>query len=253
VLNSLEARTQLYDHVNFNELDAPEDHLIINLRAAWAKANDYYTKLDHSPAYYAAVCLHPYYKYYCDNSWANKPEWLTAAKADFQRLWCTYRPQQPRPRPITTTNSIDDMIGAFVRRIGGSSGGGEASDDEFERWKATEPPWSEEQYHGNGHPVQYWNQMSSKYPNLSRFALDILTIPASSCDCERLFSELGDLLEPRRRALSDQVLSALQLIRSWARAGFKTDLDDSYEPEAEPSDEGILDAVNIHDWHTTTL
>jgi hypothetical protein len=104
-------------------------------------------------AYYAAVCLSPYYKYYCDNSWANKPEWLTAAKADFQRLWCTYRPQQLRPRPKTTTNSIDDMIGAFVRRISGSSGGGEASDDEFERWKATEPLWSKEQYHGNGHPV----------------------------------------------------------------------------------------------------
>jgi hypothetical protein len=95
--------------------------------------------------------------------------------------------------------------------------------------------------------------MSSKYPNLSRFALDIPTIPASSCDCERLFRELGDLLEPRRRALSDQVLSALQLIRSWARAGFKTDFDDSYEPEAKASNEAILDAVNIHDWHTTTL
>jgi hypothetical protein len=86
VLHSLKARTQLYDHVNLNKLDAPKDHLIINLRAAQAKANDYYTKLDHSPAYYAAVCLHPYYKYYCDNSCANKPEWLNAAKADFQRL-----------------------------------------------------------------------------------------------------------------------------------------------------------------------
>jgi hypothetical protein len=86
VLHSLKARTQLYDHVNFNKLDAPKDHLIINLRAAQAKVNDYYTKLEHSPAYYAAVCLHPYYKYYCDNSCANKPEWLNAAKADFQRL-----------------------------------------------------------------------------------------------------------------------------------------------------------------------
>jgi hypothetical protein len=36
-------------------------------------------------------------------------------------------------------------------------------------------------------------------------------------------------------------------IRSWARAGFKTDFDDSYEPEAKPSDEAILDTVNIHD------
>jgi hypothetical protein len=40
-----------------------------------------------------------------------------------------------------------------------------------------------------------------KYPNLARFAIDILTIPALSCECERLFSELGDLLEPRRRKI----------------------------------------------------
>jgi hypothetical protein len=33
--------------------------------------------------------------------------------------------------------------------------------------------------------------------NLSRLAIDIFTIPASSCKCERLFSEPGDLLEPK--------------------------------------------------------
>jgi hypothetical protein len=145
------------------------------------------------------------------------------------------------------------MIGAFVRRVGGSSDSSGAPTDEYERWKATKPQWSEELYHGNGHPVQYWIQMSSKYPNLSRFAIDILTILASSCDCERLFSELGDLLKPRRRALGDQLLSALQLIRSWARAGFKTEFDDSYELEDDPGDASILDDIDIHSWHTTTL
>ena len=55
---------------------------------------------------------------------------------------------------------------------------------------------------------------------MSRFAIDILTIPALSCECERLFSELGDLLEPKRRAISSELLAALQLIRSWTRAGY---------------------------------
>ena len=27
-------------------------------------------------------------------------------------------------------------------------------------------------------------------------ALDVLSIPALNCECERMFSELGDLLEP---------------------------------------------------------
>jgi hypothetical protein len=75
---------------------------------------------------------------------------------------------------------------------------------------------------GDGHLVMYWIQMRSKYPYLSQFAIDMLTILASSCDCERLFSELGDLLEPRRRAIGSELLAALQLVRAWSKAGFNT-------------------------------
>jgi hypothetical protein len=60
-----------------------------------------------------------------------------------------------------------------------------------------------------GNPVKYWMKLEPKYPNLARLALDIMTIPASSCDCERMFSELGDLLEPRRRAIGAELLAAI--------------------------------------------
>ncbi|PZD22821.1 hypothetical protein A1F96_10805, partial [Pyrenophora tritici-repentis] len=53
-----------HESVDYNANSAPEDHLPINLRAAWAKLNAYYTKLDESPAYFAATCLHLYYKNY---------------------------------------------------------------------------------------------------------------------------------------------------------------------------------------------
>lgn len=43
--------------------------------------------------------------------------------------------------------------------------------------------------------------MRDCYPSLSKLALNVLSIPALSCECERLFSKLGDLLEPRRRRL----------------------------------------------------
>jgi hypothetical protein len=48
-----------------------------------------------------------------------------------------------------------------------------------------------------------------KYPELSQLALNVLSIPASSCECERMFSQLGDLLEPRRRKIGSQLLAAL--------------------------------------------
>ncbi|KAG9378481.1 hypothetical protein A1F94_011597 [Pyrenophora tritici-repentis] len=158
VLGALEARTRSYEQVDFNPPDAPEDHLFVNLRAAWSKANDYYNKLDRSPAYYAATCLHPYYKYYCENSWVDKPEWLTSANAGFLQLWQSYKPQRTRPLSQTTAKprhrGIDDVIGALVRRNKAQVEA--AHDDEYERWRTQEPEWTSEQYLSDGHPVKYW-------------------------------------------------------------------------------------------------
>ncbi|KAI1522719.1 hypothetical protein PtrSN002B_012148, partial [Pyrenophora tritici-repentis] len=64
VLAVYEQLLKNHESVDYNANSAPEDHLPINLRAAWAKLNAYYTKLDESPAYFAATCLHPYYKNY---------------------------------------------------------------------------------------------------------------------------------------------------------------------------------------------
>jgi hypothetical protein len=67
---------------------------------------------------------------------------------------------------------------------------------------------------------QYWVELRNRYPNLSQLAINVLSIPASSCECERCFSELGDLLEPRRRGISSELLAAIQCTRRWRRAGF---------------------------------
>ncbi|KAG9375705.1 hypothetical protein A1F94_013761 [Pyrenophora tritici-repentis] len=245
VLSKLEARARPFEHVDFNaHAEAPEDHLNVNLRAAWSKANDYYNKLDDSPAYYAAVCLHPYYKNYCDVAWADKADWLTSANASFQQLWAAYKPQRARQRYTTapSSNNIDEAIIAILSR----NNDREAPLDEFERWKTQEPQWTQEQYNADGNPVQYWIQLLPKYPHLAQFAIDIMTIPASSSDCERLFSELGDLLEPKRRALGSELLAALQLVRSWVRAGYKP-----YNcSEAKLSDEQLVGDYNRLEWNT---
>jgi hypothetical protein len=51
LLTYYEQRVNAYEAVNYNEHDeSPEDHIAINLRAAWQNADDYYSKLDDSPA-----------------------------------------------------------------------------------------------------------------------------------------------------------------------------------------------------------
>jgi hypothetical protein len=241
LLGALEISAKPFEHVNFNAYaEAPEDHLAINLKAAWRKANEYYIKLDDSPAYYAAVCLHPYYKYYCDNSWAEKAGWIKAANASFQQLWAEYKQQRQQPHlRAPPASSIDEAINA-IADVGAGTGCGEL--DEFENWKRFEPKWTQEQYKAGGNPVQYWINIRPKYPHLAAFAIDILTIPASSCDCKRMFSELGDLLEPKRRAIGSQLLAAIQLVRSWVRAGFKLPNE---KAESELTDEDIARSYNV--------
>ncbi|KAI1567826.1 Dimer-Tnp-hAT domain containing protein, partial [Pyrenophora tritici-repentis] len=176
LLTYYEQRVNAYKAVNYNEHDeSPEDHIAINLRAAWQKADDYYSKLDDSPAYYAATILHP----------------------------------------ITASSLTDD-------------------EDEFKRWKRSEPAAKRGTEHADN-PIKYWVSMRDCYPSLSKLALDVLSIPASSCECERLFSDLGDLLEPRRRRLGPQLLAAIQCVRRWQRAGLGGD-DEVVEEEAANDD-----------------
>ncbi|KAL7771394.1 hypothetical protein CFE70_001337 [Pyrenophora teres f. teres 0-1] len=131
LLHKFKQRYKPYELVNFEATRAPEDHLAINVKAAWAKLNSYYQKLDESPVYYAACCLHPYYRQYCDRAWRDKPA-------------------------IMEDPYSDDDEGF----------------DEYQR-----------------------------------------------CECERVFSEVGDLLTPRRRKISPQLLAALQCIRTWRGTG----------------------------------
>jgi hypothetical protein len=92
--------------------------------------------------------------------------------------------------------------------------------------------------------VRYWIDLALKYPNLICLAVDILTIPASSCKCERLFSKLNNLLEPKRRKIGAQLLAALQLTRSWARRGFTI----PKEAAAPYTDEEMMKKYGVDDW-----
>lgn len=220
ILSYYEQRVASYADVKYNaHPEAPEDHLAINLRAAWAKASDYYTKLNDSPAYYAATILHPYYKTYCDASWADKPGWIDANNSAFQALWAQYKVTARVVRPIrVVSNDIDDAIDSLMEPPDTPSVHAAPIDiDEYERWKRCEPR-AEKGSEAANNPIKYWVELRDRYPRLSQLAIDVISTPASSCDCERMFSELGDLLEPRRRALSPQLLAAIQCVRRWQRA-----------------------------------
>ncbi|KAA8617766.1 Dimer-Tnp-hAT multi-domain protein [Pyrenophora tritici-repentis] len=116
----------------------------------------------------------------------------------------------------------------------------ENEEDEYEAWKRSEP------IAGEGvDPIKYWVELRDRHPSLSKFAIDMLSIPGSSCECERLFSELGDLLEPRRRSISPQLLAAIQCDRRWIRAGFGSG---EVPVKGVISDEEMDAKYGVHKW-----
>jgi hypothetical protein len=62
----------------------------ININLGWFKLNDYYTKLDETPAYYASAILDPVSRWaYFENTRADRAQlvWLQGAKDQVKKLW----------------------------------------------------------------------------------------------------------------------------------------------------------------------
>ena len=50
-------------------------------------------------------------------------------------------------------------------------------------------------------------------------ALDLLSIPPMSAECERLFSVAGQMVSPLRTRLEASTIGVTQTVRSWVRSG----------------------------------
>ena len=74
-------------------------------------------------------------------------------------------------------------------------------------------------------PYEYWHRKRFKYPKLSRMALDLLTVPPMSAECERLFSTAGLMVTKIRNRLEASTIGLCQTLRSWLRVGLITSLD----------------------------
>ena len=195
-----------------------EDHYNININAAWAKLRKYWLKLDDCPAYFAATRLHPRFKQYCMNVWEDRQDWIAIMEGRMRKLWATYRDSgdstsSPPRKKIKPMNDIDEIIDSHIGVD--HTGAITTGDDEYERWIAIRPLPKGHKFAED--PFLYWRTHTHEFPRLSQLAFDVLSIPASSADCERMFSELGDLLEPRRLRMNPQLIAALQCTKSWQK------------------------------------
>ncbi|KAA8618996.1 Dimer-Tnp-hAT domain-containing protein [Pyrenophora tritici-repentis] len=241
LLDQLEALKDRLKDVNYEDLDAPEDHLITNVNLAHCKLAEYYAKFDNAPVYYTATILHPHYKHHLSALWKvpdthvtardgvhYRDGWLDNNHRAFLRMWQgrkdsaatsahTVTPPRKKPRlGISTSRSafLQSSIEQSTRQLEAS-----LAEDEYEIWKR-QPALAEEDWLSLN-PLLYWESVAGQFPILSKFAIDVLTIPAAAADCERTFSELGDMLGTRRLHMKPELISALQSLKSWKRLANK--------------------------------
>ena len=73
-------------------------------------------------------------------------------------------------------------------------------------------------------PLQWWGEQRQKSPLLSQLALDLLSIPLMSAECERVFSNAKTVITDQRACLKEDIIEASVILRQWLNP----------EPEVDP-------------------
>jgi len=68
-------------------------------------------------------------------------------------------------------------------------------------------------------PPFWWIQHKNDYLKLATLALGILAIPAISAEVERVFSSTGLLITDRRNRLREDIIEAVECLKSWHKEG----------------------------------
>ena len=68
-------------------------------------------------------------------------------------------------------------------------------------------------------PIPYWISKRSIWPELAQMALDIYSTPPMSEEPERVFSDTGNLLTPKRRLMNSEGVEQMTCLRRWDRSG----------------------------------
>jgi hypothetical protein len=200
-----------------------------SLQLGIQKADDYYKKTDESPAYLAAVILHPQYKWqYIDIVWKEHQDWIRQGKAEVQRLWeteykhlivgdslLTMRSTEPKS---VETSGPKQWLNKHLQNAETQTYHSKTEVDDEYAWyckKVPIPRCENEKFN----PIQWWKSHSHHLPRLAKMAIDILSTPAMSAKAERIFSHCGNIVRSNRARLKADTIGAVICLKQWDEAG----------------------------------
>jgi hAT family C-terminal dimerisation region len=182
-----------------NEVFTP---LAVCTQNAWLKLRKYYADTDKSYHLYAAATIFcPEQRMaYFDRNWKGKLERFKKSMINrVRKEWLQhYKGQAPAPiqRPAVTSE-----MSIFDRQLGHEyhSPGSDPFDDYV--FSAQIKLANKSTFH----MLDWWDGPEGP-PELKQMAFDLLSIPATSCDLERVFSDTKRMVAPRMNRMTDETM-----------------------------------------------
>jgi hypothetical protein len=189
----------------------PDTHFKAAINLGWKKLDKYYSLTDNTPAYRAAIFIHPAKKMaWFEHKWKEQhPQWIDDAKDAVNSLYDGYK-RRHADEALLTNQPVKEL-------------------SEFKQYNRIEDDYSltddlerylrEERALEGTNPLTWWRANQHRYPILRHMAMDLLATPASSAADERTFSQAGQVLnEGRYNTLAD-LAEANQCCKSWCNEG----------------------------------
>jgi hypothetical protein len=195
------------------------------IERAKRKLEKYYTKIDASPLYFAAVVFNPNLRTKYITSTRKKDAGRKALTA-VEGVWTWYRdtasvPEASVPEPIvayedpTTKPPADRDVYSEIRQELIGRAVRPRSQDEYKDYCSETP------YQTGKRPIAWWSDtiQRKRFPRLSVLAIDILSIPAMSDEPERVFSGGRHSVSWDRMRLGVDALERSECAKNWHRTG----------------------------------
>ena len=244
---NLQVLWSLYNEKSIELEERPASFLKQGVQFGLTKLDGYWKKLVNDPdvSYYCiATMLHPRLRqHWFKDKWSHFPAYNKKADKSIRSVYEAYKRSsqsdddldhlndpytQPSRRKIpenATRTRFDDIMAVDLCLLTGFKGSKrqkqhdelqeyfeaiavDLRNDDIEYQRLLNDPW------------QWWvRQGQHKYPVLFRLACDFLSIPSTSCECERCFSLARRTITDDRNRLQPSVIEAIQLQKNWLRHG----------------------------------
>jgi len=210
-------------------------HISTSISSCSAKLRKYQRLMYQSPAYVAAIVLNPEHKLdYFRTNWEDHPESVAEAERKVENLWLdmykdSFKSAEAAENAQNTallrleSRKEPSDFDQWFSRTKYKHLGPKQKPDEYSHYLDTDhfPDQGTEDYQPDS-PVDlcaFWARHESQYPSLARMAFDILSIPAMSAECERVFSSTKILLSDRRARMKEDAVEACECLRAWLQSG----------------------------------